>query len=96
MRRTVRGGIKLKHLNASGRWRSGNVRYYFRPKGEKAVALPDLPPDHPKFLAAYAAAAGRSPTPIFSDGTIGKWVTDYMGSREFALLADATRGKPRS
>lgn len=73
------GTVRLKGLNASGRWPSGNVRYYYRPAGQKGIAMPDLPKDHPDFLAAYARA--RSATPMRSDKAVAH------GSLSAAILA---------
>lgn len=84
----------MKHLNASGRWPSGNVRFYYRPKGRKGVALPDLPPDDPGFLSAYAAAAGgvQKEEPREPAGTIAAGVVAYLGSDAYLGLAVSTRG----
>jgi integrase len=96
MRRSIRGStVRLKHLNASGQWPSGNVRYYYRPKGRKGVPLPDLPPDHPKFLAAYAEAAGDAPRAPVTSGSIAAAVAAYKASPAFLLLASGTRAARR-
>ncbi|WP_323008554.1 tyrosine-type recombinase/integrase [Paracoccus sp. (in: a-proteobacteria)] len=86
---------KLKHLNPSGKFPSGNTRYYYRPKGRKGVAMPDLPADHPEFLAAYAKAAGVTPRAIVTRGTLGAALTLYKASDDFALLAATTRAQRR-
>lgn len=93
MRRDIRG-VRLKHLNAAGRWPSGNVRFYYRPRGRKGIALPDLPPEHPEFLAAYAKAAeGEVPkTTADATGTIAAGVVAYLGSDAYLELAASTRG----
>jgi integrase len=98
MRRVVSGGIRLKHLNQSGRWPSGNPRLYYRPKGEKGVALPDLPPDAPGFLEAYARAAGGEPQvgkpqaeKPHPTGTIGAAIVAYLRSETFSALALSSR-----
>jgi integrase len=87
--------VKLKHLNASGRFASGNVRYYFRPKGKKGIAMPDLPVDHPRFLAAYAAAAGEKPRAPVRAGSIAAAVIAYKASTDFKALAQSTRNARR-
>lgn len=95
MRQSVRGStVKLRHLNKSGVWPSGNPRWYFRPKGQKAKALPDLPHDSPAFLAAYAAAAGLAepPTPQARSGSIGAAITAFLASDAFLSRAASTRG----
>lgn len=93
----MRRGIRLKHLNPAGKWPSGNVRYYFRPKGQKGVALPDLPPDHPGFLAAYARAAGMKepPLPKPGTGTIAAAVLAFLASDDFLARAATTRAQWR-
>lgn len=97
MRRAVHGKGILKHLNASGRWPSGNVRYYYRPKGQKGVPLPDLPPSHPDFLSAYARAAGLSVAPLPSPrgGSISAGIADYLKSDAFLSLSAGTRTRRR-
>jgi integrase len=99
MRRHIRGGVRLKHLNASGRFPSGNVRYYFRPPGQKGIPLPDAPKDSPEFLEAYAKAMkGQRPTDPrapFAQGTIGAAIHAYKGSAGFLALATSTRENRR-
>lgn len=94
MRPVLRGNrVRLKHLNASGTWPSGNARWYYRPKGQKAQPLPDLPHDHPAFLAAYAAAAGlsRPPAPTPRTGTIGAGCVAFLASDTYLSKSPATR-----
>lgn len=92
MRRGVRT-VKLKHLNRAGCFPSGNERLYYRPKGQKGAAMPDLPQDHPAFLAAYAAAAGLSvaPMPAPRTGTIGAAVAAFLASDEYLMKSAGTR-----
>lgn len=94
MRRHIRGSVRLKHLNASGRWPSGNTRYYYRPKGQKGIPLPDLRPEEPAFLEAYLAASnGEPPKPDRAvTGTIAAGITAYLGSDTYQGLATSTRG----
>jgi integrase len=77
--------VRLKHLNPAGHFPSGNERLYYRPKGQKGIPMPDYPRDHPKFLAAYAAAAGLSqaPMPSARSGTIGAGVGAFLVSAEY-------------
>lgn len=88
----------MKHLNPSGRFPSGNVRYYYRPKGQKGIRMPDLPPDHPDFLGAYAEAAG-SPKPVRAragSGSLALAVEGYLKSDVFLVgLAEGTRAVRR-
>jgi integrase len=90
--------MKLKHLNPSGSFSSGNIRYYYRPKGKKGIAMPDLPIDHPKFLAAYAGAADESSPsqrPVL-DGSFAQAVTGYLRSDAFQImLKESTRSVRR-
>ena len=92
MRRVVHG-VKLKHLNAAGHWPSGNVRFYYRPKGQKGVALPDLPPDHPDFLTAYARAAGNRVQ--IAPGSIAAGVVAFLASSMYQARSPATRANWR-
>lgn len=86
---------RLKHLNPSGKLPSGNTRYYYRPKGKKGVAMPDLPPGHPDFLAAYAKAAGVTPRALVTRGSLGAALVLYKASDDYALLATTTRAQRR-
>lgn len=56
--------------------------------------MPDLPPDHPDFLAAYAEAAG-STKPVrvrTSSGSLALAVEGYLKSDVFLVgLAEGTR-----
>jgi site-specific recombinase XerD len=72
------------------------VRYYYRPKGQKGIPMPDLPANHPDFLAAYAKLAGRKPqTPVIVKGTIAAVVSAYLASNDFKVLAEGTRAVRR-
>ena len=93
MRRGVRA--KLKHLNPSGRFPSGNVRFYYRPKGQHGIAMPDLPPDDPAFLTAYAKAAGVRPRRASREGSIASGIELYKASDQFRALAQGTRNARR-
>lgn len=97
MRRPFRNGVRLKHLNRSGSWPSGNPRFYYRPKGKKGVPLPDLPQDHPEFLAAYVQAAGLSEAPSAAPrtGSIAAGIVAYLKSDAFAGLSAGTRALRR-
>lgn len=93
MRRHLqRRGIRLKYLNQSGFWPSGNPRFYYRPPGRKGVPLPDLPADDPAFLAAYSKAAGARNKPKSRTGTLGAAVDAFLASDAFLSRATSTRG----
>lgn len=99
MRRGIRAGVRLKYLGAAGKWPSGNRRWYLRKPGEKAIPMPDLPIESPKFLEAYViASGGGKPSPIVQHrgGTLGFVIRGYMASGDYALLAPSTRGSRRS
>lgn len=97
MRHAIRHRLRLKYLNPNGRWPSGNVRYYFRPKGQKGTLLPDLDPSAAAFLRAYAKALeaheGTKPHPAVKHrtGTIGAGVRAYLASDTFLTLAPSSR-----
>lgn len=68
MRREIRGGtvtlrglIQRRHKRADGTL--GPVRWYVRIKGRPLLRLPDLPTDHPDFIAAWLAAQQGAPVP---------------------------------
>lgn len=100
MRRTVRGGVRLKGLSQSGHWPSGNPRFYLRRPGEKPMPMPDAPKDSPKFIKAWSDAmegkAVLSPRRKPASGTIGAGVLAYLASDHFLALAPNTRGARRS
>ena len=90
MRFSIRD-LRLQHLNQSGNFKSGNPRFYYRPKGQKGVAMPDLPIDHPGWLAAYAAAAGVKPRAPVLTGSIAQAAELYKASTDFKLYSSGTR-----
>ena len=99
MRRHFRSGVRLKHLNQSGFWPSGNPRWYYRPKGEKGIALPDAQKDSPEFLAAYVRLSGQNPAPkrrSYKAGSIGAGVAMYLGSSAYLDMAPSTRSRWKS
>lgn len=53
--------VRLKGLMSIKR-ADGAVHHYLRRTGLPLVRLPDLPPDDPDFLAAFAASGGALPT----------------------------------
>ncbi|MHC9235035.1 tyrosine-type recombinase/integrase [Pseudooceanicola sp. 502str34] len=87
----------MKHLNRSGSFPSGNARYYFRPKGKSGTPLPDLPTDHPQWVAAYSTLLqeheGRAPSPhaTHRTGSIGAALRAYLASDAFLCLGEKTR-----
>lgn len=94
MRQPLRGGqVTLKHINRAGTWPSGNARLYYRPKGKKGIGLPDLPIDHPKFLIAYAEAAGltRIPEAPARTGSIAAAIHAFLASDRFLGVSSSTR-----
>ncbi len=90
----MRQSVRLKYLDPIGKFASGNVRYYYRRLGNR-VAMPDLPPDHPKFIAAYSIAHGSTPrTPVVS-GTIAAGTEAYFASDQFLMKRASTRDQRR-
>jgi len=91
----MRQDIRLKYLMANGRFPSTNARYYYRRAG-KRIPLPDFPPNHPEFLAQYAAIAKQfgdraQPGPRHSTGTIGAGIRSFMASDHYLTRAKSTR-----
>lgn len=89
----MRRGIRLKGI-IYRRNADGSLRIYER---TTMTRLPNLPENHPDFLAAYTAAKGQRPKrkPLDADGTLGALVTSYEASRAFRDLAIATRENRR-
>ena len=82
--------FRMRHLNKSGKWPSGNPRMYYRPKGARGVALPDYPIDSPEFRKAYAEAELSRLTHA-KPGTIEAAIEMFQTSREFASKSAGTR-----
>lgn len=85
MRRIVRlKGIKVIN-KPDGR------RYVYRRVKGRLIPLPNLPENHPEFLAAYQAAGLVEPKINDNKGTIGALVVTFRRSREFASRKESTR-----
>jgi len=97
MRQGIRGAVRLKHLDRQGTFPSGNPRCYHRIGHGKRTPLPDLPRDHPDWLAAYAAAEkGQTPEADKPGrGTIAAAVVSYLRSEDYHALAPGTRAARR-
>ncbi|WP_428516346.1 tyrosine-type recombinase/integrase [Roseovarius sp.] len=90
----------MKGLKPSGRWPSGNVRYYYR-HTTPATPMPDAPKDSPAFLKAYAEAAAGKPQKIrgkiqHRTGTIGAGIRAFLASDSYLGRAASTRARWRS
>ena len=95
MRRPIQRGVKLKGLKKSGKWPSGNPRYYYR-RTTPATPLPDAPTDSPEFLEAYAAAVRLEPIKVrgkvqHRTGTIGAAIRAFLASDSYMARAASTR-----
>jgi integrase len=89
--------IRIKYVNVF-RDRHGHLRYYFRRRGEPAIALPGKP-GSPEFAAAYNAALAQLPVKDagedWAEGSIGAVITAYYGYHQFLTYAESTRGMRR-
>ncbi|WP_245191027.1 tyrosine-type recombinase/integrase [Jannaschia formosa] len=76
--------------------RKGEREYrYLRRAGKPLVKLPaDVPMDHPKFLAAYAAARTDDPAPT-EPGTVGALVTSALRGDRYKALSTVYRATLR-
>ena len=89
----MRRGVRLKHIK---RIKSKGRSYlYFARPGFDRIRLPDLPENHPDFLAAYSAAA-RDATKAASTaapkaGTVAALVVAYKQSQAWLSLKPGTR-----
>ena len=88
-------GLRLKHLNRVGEYKSGNPRWYYRPEGAKGIAMPDLTMNDPIFLLAYAQASGVKRSAPVQKGSLGSAVEKYLGSAQFKLYEKKTRDQRR-
>lgn len=89
MRREIRDGtVTLKHVQTV---RKGDrVHRYLRIPGQPRLRLPDLPPDHPDFLLAYAQAMAEAPARA-GPGTIRAAIDGLIRSRSWAALSPGYR-----
>lgn len=88
MRRGIHRLTGIKVIN-----KPNGKRYIYRRVGSTMHPLPDLPENHPEFLAAYAAAGQapqRKPTRA-RDGTIAALIEAYLASKDHAAMAPSTR-----
>lgn len=91
MRREIRAGtVTLRGLMTISR--GGKTYRYLRIKGKPLTALPDLPIDHPDFLAAYAAARQATGKPPKAPrGTVQALIEAFLASRQYRDLSDQYR-----
>ncbi len=91
MRRSIRDStVTLKHIQTVRR--GGKVHRYLRIPGKVRVKLPDMPPDSPEFLAAYAEALKAAPRPQrAATGTIGALTEVFLRSDRFLALSPGYR-----
>ncbi len=85
MRRGVRAGVQVRLKGIKVVTKADGKRYVYRRVGARLVPLPDLPENHPDFLAAYhkAAVAPPPPKPAGKSGTVGALVNDFMTSDDW-------------
>lgn len=89
MRGQIRAGtVTLRHIQVV---KIGGREYrYFRAPNMPRVKLPDLPADHPDFLAAYVKAASAEKVQIKADtGTIAEAIDACLRSAPYKTLSRA-------
>lgn len=93
MRRQVRSGQDVTLRGVMTIHRGGKAYRYLRRKGQPLIALPDLPIDHPDFLAAYAAARNAAPPKEARShpGTIAAMCEAAMKAEAFRSASPAYR-----
>jgi len=89
----VRQGVRAVKLR--GLWTHPSGAHYYRSRRGGAlvmIRLPDLPVDHPDFVAAWAAAARRQDAPpTYPGGTLGSTWRAALASDLFAGLSPGYR-----
>ncbi|MEC9432721.1 MAG: site-specific integrase [Pseudomonadota bacterium] len=82
----------MKHIKRV-RKPHGRVFIYLARPGRKLVRLPDLPENHPAFIAAYSAAweAAERPVTRPAEGTVSALAAQWRESHEFRNLSSLTR-----
>jgi len=85
--------IKLKYVN-DYRDRTGKKRFYFRRGGKRLGALPGEVGSE-EFMSAYhrflAENKPTAPSPRAGEGTFGRLINEYYGSRPFLNLKPSSR-----
>lgn len=83
--------VTLRHVQTLTK--GGRVYRYLRIPGRDRVRLPDLPPDHPDFLAAYRDALESAPRAVRRPGagTIAALIEAYLRSDDYARLSPGYR-----
>lgn len=89
----MRRGVRLRGIKVVTK--PNGARYVYRRVGGALVPLPDLPENHPDFLAAYVAAGNRAKPQRHSAGTIGAACQAFLASSRFAGMKDSTRASVR-
>ena len=91
MRGQIRAAtVTLKHVQTVEK--GGRVYRYLRIPGQPRLRLPDLPPDSPGFLAAYAEAMAAVKTTIRApQGTINAMAEGFMRGPAFKGLSEGYR-----
>jgi integrase/recombinase XerD len=87
----MRRGVRLTGIKVVTK--PNGQRYLYRRVGDTLHRLPDLPENHPRFLAA-CAAAGDAPVRAkgkHAPGTIGALIEAYLRSPDYARMAASTR-----
>jgi integrase/recombinase XerD len=92
MRREIRSAtVTLKHVQTVTK--GGKTYRYLRLPGQPRLALPDLPPDHPDFLRAYADAVKAAPKSLRAKaGTIRSVIEAFQRCDKWKLLSQGYRG----
>ena len=91
MRRQIRGAtVTLKHVQTVTK--GGKTYRYLRLPGQPRLRLPDLPPDDPAFLRAYAEAVKAAPQIVRAKaGTIRAVIEAFMRCDRWKMLSDGYR-----
>lgn len=93
MRRSVKKGVRLK-----------GIKVVTKPNGKRYIyhratmtPLPDLPENHPEFIAKFAAAeaAPRQRKGKHKADTIGALIVEFLRSDDFATRKESTRASWR-
>ena len=71
--------------------KSNGRQYLYRRVGSMLIPLPNLPENHPDFIAAYVEAGKAVPKPRYAEGSISALIEAYLASTEYKRLADSTR-----
>ncbi|NPD16932.1 tyrosine-type recombinase/integrase [Xinfangfangia sp. D13-10-4-6] len=85
----MRRGLRLTGIKSVVK--KNGQRYLYRRVGGSLIPLPNLPENHPEFIAAYVEAGKVAPKGRATEGSIAALCAVYLASYEYRRMAESTR-----